>query len=45
MRLQRAWHECVNSATEVTSVEKGLGSGWLGVLPVNLPRLKALEMC
>ena len=26
-----------------TCVERGLGSGWLGVLPLNSPRLKALD--
>lgn len=40
--LQRAWQELLKSATVATLFENGLGSGWLGLLLVNSPRLKAL---
>lgn len=40
--LQRAWQELLKSATVFTLFENGLGSGWLGLLLVNSPRLKAL---
>jgi hypothetical protein len=41
--LHRVWQELLNSAMVDTCVERGTGSGWLGVPFLNSPMLKALD--